>query len=87
MDVLERIGRRLVITVVNNGFPRGPRYRYYRSIWRINELRNKDYKVYGLVPRIRFQNTIEKLFDYVVKLFSWYLPCISGILLAVKRIM
>lgn len=77
----------LVDNAKNNfrSLPRSPRHRYYRSIWRVNELRNKGYKVHGLILRTRFQNAIGEFFDYVAKLISWYQPRISGILVAVKK--
>jgi hypothetical protein len=87
LSVLEEIGRRIVVWVPNNGLPISPVYRHYRSIWRVDELKSRGYKVYGfgLMVRTEIRKRFGKYFDYVATLASWHLPRISSTLIAIKK--
>jgi len=88
LNTLEKIGRRIVVWVPNNGLPMNPMHRCYRSIWHIDELKNKGYKVYGsrLTIGTKIKSTFRKYFDYVGTLISWHLPRFSRILIAIKKL-
>jgi hypothetical protein len=86
LNILGTIGHKLIIMVPNNGLPISSSYRYYRSTWCVNEFKSKGYKVHGLIPKIQKRpKFIERYFDYIGKLFSWYLPFISNVLVVIKK--
>jgi hypothetical protein len=87
LSALEEISRRVVVTVPNKGLPLSSELKYYRSIWSVDELRNKGYKVLGvgLVVEIRIHKLLEKLLNWAANLISWRLPRISRILVGVKK--
>jgi hypothetical protein len=87
LSALEEISRRVVVMVPNKGLPLSSKLRYYRSIWSVDELRDKGYKVYGvgLVTKLRIRGLLRKPLDYVANLMLWRLPRVARILVAVKK--
>jgi hypothetical protein len=53
LSALEEISRRVVVMVPNKGLPLSSKLRYYGSIWSVDELRDKGYKVYGVGGRVQ----------------------------------
>jgi hypothetical protein len=89
LNTLEEIGRRIVISVPNNGLPIDPAYRCYRSVWSVDELRRKGYKVYGFGLRIEVKSLgiFGKFLNYIMNPISRHLPYISKVLIATKKSM
>jgi len=89
LNALEGIGRRIVISVPNNGLPIDPAYRYYRSVWSVDELKSKGYKVYGFGLRIEVKSLgiFGKFLNYIMNPISRHLPYISKVLIATKKSM
>jgi hypothetical protein len=87
LSALEEISRRVVVMVPNKGLPLKSTLRYYGSIWSVDELRDKGYKVYGvgLAMKLRVHGLLGKFFEYAANLISLHLPRISRILIAVKK--
>jgi len=87
LNALEKIGRKMIVWVPNNGFPMNPAYRHYRSIWRVDELKSKGYKVYGfgIMSWMNIRKPLGRYLNYIASLISWYLPSISNILIATKK--
>ena len=78
----ERVSKKLVIFIPNNGYPRTRAYKKYRSIWKISEFRKKGYKIHGIKSKGFIKNRFIIPIELIIDIITWWVPCLSGFLIA-----
>ncbi|MFX1392111.1 MAG: glycosyltransferase family 2 protein [Promethearchaeota archaeon] len=81
----ERVSKKIVIFIPNNGYPRTKAYKNYRSIWKISEFKKRGYNIHGIKSKRYIRNSLIIFIEPIIDIIVWWVPYLAGFLIALNN--